>query len=92
MPDRFQIVFNPDGVVEIMLLEGEVRTLTFDSSGSPFTAQAINETDVRTALRQWMEDTNAEGWVGWKELSATLLGMGVDMEAVVARNPGKALS
>lgn len=86
MTDRFQIVFNPDGVVEMMLLEGEVRTLTFDSTDSPFTTAAMNEPDVKAALRQWMEDTNAEGWVGWQELSATLRGMGVDMEAVVARN------
>ncbi|TCI00754.1 hypothetical protein EJV46_01020 [Roseococcus sp. SYP-B2431] len=88
MADRFQIVFNADGVVEMMLLEGELRTLTFDSSGSPFTTQAVEEPEVRAALHQWMVDTNVEGWIGWQELAATLQGMGIDMAAVAARYPG----
>jgi hypothetical protein len=88
MQDRFQVVFNAAGIVEMMLMEGEVRTLTFDSTGSPFNARAMNDPDVKTALRQWMTDTNAEGWVGWQELAATLQGMGVDMVEVAARYPG----
>ncbi len=87
MGERFQVVFNPDGLVEMMLLDGEVRTLTFDATGSPFTVDAMNDPEVQAALHQWMRDTNAEGWVGWKELGATLSGMGVDIEQVVARNP-----
>jgi hypothetical protein len=88
MPDRFQVVFNPDGIVEMMLLEGERRTLTFDSEGSPFTARAMADPEVKAALHQWMVDTNVEGWIGWQELAATLQGMGVDMAAVAAKYPG----
>lgn len=82
MPDRFQVVFNPDGVVEMMLLEGQIRTLTFDSAGSPFNSRVVNDPEVKAALQQWMTDTNAEGWVGWQELAATLQGMGIDMAEV----------
>ncbi|MDB5378107.1 MAG: hypothetical protein JWR00_2553 [Rubritepida sp.] len=87
MSERFQVVFNPDGLVEMMLLDGEIRTLTFDSTDSPFTVDAMNDPEVRSALYQWMRDTNAEGWVGWQELGATLAGMGVDIKRVVARHP-----
>lgn len=87
MREKFQVVFNPDGLVEMMLLDGEIRTLTFDSTDSPFTVSAMNDPEVKDALHDWMRDTNAEGWVGWRELGATLASMGVDIEAVVARNP-----
>ena len=88
MAESFQVVFNPDGVVEMMLLEGQVRTLTFDSTGSPLTAEALADEVVKEALHQWMVDTNAEGWIGWQELAATLQGMGIDMAAVAAKYPG----
>jgi len=87
MDGKFQVVFSPEGLVEMLLLDGEVRKLTFDPAGSPFTADAVAEPEVRAALRQWMEDTNAEGWIAWRELAATLQGMGVDMDRVAARHP-----
>lgn len=83
----FQIVFLNDGLAEAMILDGEVRTLTFDPTGSPFTANVLNNAAVQTALRQWMIDSNAEGWVEWRELTSVLQNLGVDMEQVAAENP-----
>nr|WP_314074836.1 hypothetical protein [uncultured Roseococcus sp.] len=82
----FQIVFRTEGLVEAILLDGTVRTLTFDPTGSPFTAEALADAAVQAALRQWMLDSNAEGWVEWRELTTVLQALGVDMERVAAEN------
>lgn len=89
MDERFQVVFNSEGVVEILLLDGNIRKLTFDSADSPFSVDAMNEIEVRNALHTWMQDTNAQGWIGWSELEATLAGMGIDMKRVAARHPAR---
>lgn len=89
MDERFQVVFNPEGVVEMLLLDMDIRKLTFDSADSPFSVGAMNDVEVRNALHAWMQDTNAQGWIGWRELEATLAGMGIDMKGVAARHPAR---
>ena len=88
MPDRIQVVFNEGGVVELMLLDNGIRSLKFDPAGSLFTADALNDPEMKVGLRRWLEVSGAHGWMEGRELAAALRSSGLDIDAIASRYPG----
>jgi len=91
MPDRLQTVFNQDGVIDLLIrIDGAVRTVHVSPAEAPWDQQALEGTEVKIALFHWMVETNAEGWIGARELMSVLSKRGVDVDRLIARFPKSA--